>query len=260
MTMLKPRKRFGQHFLCDAMVIEKIIHALQPHKADHLLEIGPGQGALTIPLLRRHLKLDVIEIDNDLVAELKLRSHDNPNLIIHHQDALTFDFSVIPIEKLPMRIVGNLPYNISTPLLFHLLAHAVYIQDMLFMLQKEVAERLAAPPHSATYGRLSIMMQYHCEIELLFNVAPNAFFPPPKVQSSILRLVPHSAYPCKAGNYTFFSELVKTAFNQRRKTLRNSLKSLVSDAVWDRVAISPNLRAQDLSVADFVNLSNAMQE
>lgn len=256
--MAIPRKRFGQHFLSDQAIITRIIRALNPNPHDHLVEIGPGQGALTIPLLRQKFQLDVIEIDRDCIAELHLRSRNSPRLHIHEQDVLTVDFSTLQRGQTPLRVFGNLPYNISTPLLFHLLKYAKHIQDMLFMLQKEVAERIAAKPHSGEYGRLSVMIQYHCAVALLFNVPPKAFYPPPKVQSSIIHLLPYHTYPHEARDYDLFAILVREAFNQRRKTLRNSLKQFVSDEVWAQLNISAQARAEELAVADFVAIANAL--
>lgn len=255
--MTTPRKRFGQHFLCDQVVIQRILQALQPRAGEHLLEIGPGQGALTIPLLKQGLSLEAIEIDHDCIAELRARSRDTPALHIHAQDVLKMDFA--KLGKAPLRLFGNLPYNISTPLLFHLLKYLPLIKDMVFMLQKEVAERIAAKPDTSDYGRLSVMMQYHCTSELLFNVAPDAFYPPPKVQSSVLRLLPFSECTLRANDYELFAVIVREAFNQRRKTLRNSLKQWLSDSIWEQLTISPKARAEELSVADFVTIANTLK-
>lgn len=181
--MHTPRKRFGQHFLCDHHVIQHIVSALSPEPNQHLIEIGPGGGALTTPVLKKMKQLEVIELDRDLIVELKERYRQYPDLAIYSADVLEFDFSTIKKDDRLLRIFGNLPYNISTPLIFHLLTYTSIIADMLFMLQKEVAERMAAPTNTENYGRLSVMVQYHCQVELLFDVPPSAFSPPPKVQS-----------------------------------------------------------------------------
>lgn len=255
-----PRKRFGQHFLCDQVIIERIIDALKIKKHDHLIEIGPGQGALTIPILNKIAELEVIEFDRDLPSVLKARSHNSARLHIYLADALAMDYASLKKDTRPLRIFGNLPYNISTPLIFHLLNYADIISDMLFMLQKEVALRLAASANEEEYGRLSVMVQYHCDANVLFAVPPAAFYPPPKVQSSMVQLVPYQQLPYSAKNYPLFAEIVKQAFNQRRKTLRNSLQKIVNDQHWEQIATSPKLRAENLSVMDFVAISNVVAE
>lgn len=256
--MHRPRKRFGQHFLSDQNIIHRIVAALNPKRNEHLIEIGPGQGAITLPILKQIQHLEVIELDRDLIPELQVRCRNAGELKIYSQDALEFDFAKIKTDARLLRIFGNLPYNISTPLIFHLISFSTLIHDMLFMLQKEVAERLAAKENSDDYGRLSVMVQYHCRVELLFNVPADAFFPPPKVESAIVRLLPHQTYPHLAQDYDLFANLVKQAFGQRRKTLRNSLRNLVSDEIWERVGISSKERPEDLSVKQFVDLSNAL--
>ena len=255
--MNKPRKRFGQHFLVDQQVIGNIVAAIHPQPTDQMVEIGPGRGALTLPLLKHLDNLAVVEFDRDLIPVLEKIS---PKLCIHAADALTFDFNQCRKDagKL-LRVVGNLPYNISTPLIFHLLGFAPIIRDMVFMLQKEVAERLAAAVNSNAYGRLSIMSQYFCTAEILFEVGADAFNPPPKVESSIIQLIPHQNLPFKAINFANFDLIVKTAFNQRRKTLSNSLKALVPNDVWNKVNIDPKLRPECLSIAEFVQLSNILE-
>jgi len=254
--MHTPRKRFGQHFLCDQNVIQNIVAAIQPKPDDRLVEIGPGQGALTFPLLQQCQVLDAVELDRDLIAYLEQRAQPIGELIIHQSDVLDFDFSKLYKKGHPLRVVGNLPYNISTPLIFHLLSYADLISDMVFMLQKEVAERLAAPAGSPHIGRLSIMVQYYCEVEVLFDVAPDAFYPPPKVDSSILQLKPHKGKPYVAKNTKLFADIVKQAFGQRRKTLRKSLKDLISPQVWAQSNISSDLRPETLGVKEFVALAN----
>lgn len=252
-----PRKRFGQHFLHDQSVIHRIITALNPKPNDHLVEIGPGEGALTFPLLKCVPSLDAIEFDRDLIVLLHT-SADQTHLNLIQADALNFDFAQLKNDERPLRMIGNLPYNISTPLIFHLLTFKNVISDMLFMLQKEVAERLAAAPRSSSYGRLSVMVQYHCVVMVLFDVSPRSFSPPPKVQSSIVKLIPHQHYPYLAKDELLFAEVVRRAFNHRRKTLRNSLKGLVSDDIWQALSIHSDLRPETLSIENFVSISNAL--
>ena len=181
-----PRKRFGQHFLSDQGIIQRIVAALAPRPGEHLVEIGPGQGAITLPILKLVKQFDVVELDRDLIPQLQERCAHAGKLQIHSADALEFDFSSLKNDARLLRVFGNLPYNISTPLIFHLLDFAPVIADMLFMLQREVAERLAAETASEHYGRLSVMVQYHCQVDLLFDVPPEAFYPPPQVTSSII--------------------------------------------------------------------------
>lgn len=254
-----PRKRFGQHFLCDQEVIQRIIAALNPKRSEHLIEIGPGQGALTLPILKQVGSLEAIEFDRDLIPELNERCEKMGSLQIYSQDALTFDFASVKKDDRSLRVFGNLPYNISTPLIFHLLNFSSLMSDMLFMLQKEVAERMAAHANEKNYGRLSVMVQYHCAVELLFTISPHAFFPPPQVQSSMVRLLPYHDAQHKAHDYELFALLVKQAFGQRRKTLRNSLKGIIDDDVWASLPIRSDLRPENLSVKDFVELSNAFK-
>jgi len=252
-----PRKRFGQHFLHDKSVIERIIAVIAPKTEDHLVEIGPGQGALTVHLLAALPQLEVIEIDRDLIPALELRCQHKGRLIVYEADALTFDFQrLIETQDSRLRLVGNLPYNISTPLIFHLLKYASHIQDMHFMLQKEVVDRMAAMPGHADYGRLSIMVQYHCQVTQLFDVSRTAFYPPPQVESSIVRLAPYQQIAERAADYRHFEMVVREAFSHRRKTLKNSLKNLVSAQIWHALAIDPLLRPEQVPVRDFVKISN----
>lgn len=250
-----PRKRFGQHFLHDGHIIQKIVDAIAPQKEDHLVEIGPGLGALTHALLPHVTTMDAVEIDRDIIPKLKDSSKQYGQLVIHEHDALTFAFSSLG-KDYPLRIVGNLPYNISTPLIFHLLEQLHCIKDMHFMLQKEVVDRLSAQPGSKNYGRLSVMVQYFCVVKKLFNVAPGAFTPPPQVDSAIVRLIPHKDLPHVATNLSTLRKIVTTAFGQRRKTLRKSLSGLITPDQWVALNINPQLRPEQLSVADFVLISN----
>lgn len=256
--MHTPRKRFGQHFLHDQEMISRIVAAIAPKDTEHLVEIGPGQGALTLPVLKLIQHMDAVELDRDLVPVLAQRALGVGDLQIHQHDVLNFDFASLQADARPLRVFGNLPYNISSPLIFHLLEYAAIISDMTFMLQKEVAERMAAAVDTREYGRLSVMVQYHCQVDLLFHVPPESFTPPPKVDSSIIRLVPYKQYPVRAKDDECFARVVKQAFSQRRKTLRNSMKTLVGDEFWARVSVSSQARAEDLTVKDFVELSDAM--
>ena len=250
------RKRFGQHFLHDKMIIQRIVDAIMPAPDQHIVEIGPGQGAMTLPVLKKAGRLDVIELDRDLIPGLKNRCKEKGELIIHQADALSFDYNQLISDDKPLRLIGNLPYNISTPLIFHLLTFASHIRDMHFMLQKEVVDRMAARAGTSAYGRLSIMVQYHCRVDALFNVGPDAFDPPPRVDSSIVKLVPHREFPYVARDYKNFAHLVKTAFSHRRKTLRNCLRDIVTDEAWESVHIDSQLRPEQLSLGDYVKLSN----
>jgi 16S rRNA (adenine1518-N6/adenine1519-N6)-dimethyltransferase len=255
-----PRKRFGQNFLHDHNIIYSILSSIQAKPDEHWVEIGPGQGALTGPLLKLGLRLDVIELDRDLVALLKDKFRQQDHLQIHSADALKFDFSALAKDNEKLRIIGNLPYNISTPLMFHLLDNASCIEDMHFMLQKEVVDRICAAPGSKKYGRLSVMMQYYCATELLFDVPPESFDPVPKVMSAIIRLVPHQQPPVEVNDIAKLNKVVTQAFSQRRKTLRNSLKKLIDEDIIMALDIDPALRAEELSLNDFAKLSNLLQE
>jgi 16S rRNA (adenine1518-N6/adenine1519-N6)-dimethyltransferase len=251
-----PRKRFGQNFLRDQHVIDRIITVIHPKAGGFYLEIGPGLGALTQPLLKILGKLQVVELDRDIIPPLIESCKNLGSLTVHEADALKFDFHpcVPPGEKL--HVIGNLPYNISTPILFHLFTQLDCISDMHFMLQKEVVDRMVAPPGNKQYGRLSVMVQYYCQVNSLFDVPPASFYPAPKVNSSIIRLVPYAEPPFPAKNKQFLDEIVREAFNQRRKTLRNSLKAYFNDEQFALAGINPDLRAEMLSVEDFVRLSN----
>lgn len=258
MSEHRARKRFGQHFLSDAGIIDRLVRSVAPAAGQTLVEIGPGQGALTFPLLDEVEHLQVVELDRDLIDLLRRRVAPE-RLTIHQSDALRFDFAALASEG-PLRVVGNLPYNISTPLIFHLLAQAGAIRDMTFMLQKEVVERLTAEPGSKDYGRLSVMVQYHCQADYLFFVPPSAFQPPPKVDSAVVRLTPYPTPPWPARDPAWLARLVTQAFSQRRKAIRNSLKRLVDPQTLAGVGIDPGLRPDHVSVANYVALANATQE
>lgn len=253
----KHKKQFGQNFLNNPQIIRQIVASIRPQADDHLVEIGPGEAALTAPLLEVVGKMDIIEIDNDLIAPLTKKFGSNPAFHLHHTDALSFDYATLLGEnEETVRVVGNLPYNISSPLLFHLLEYAAHIKDMHFMLQKEVVDRICAAPGSKTFGRLSVMMQYACETEYLFTVGPENFTPPPKVDSAIVRLLPYRQKPFVAVSENDFAELVKQAFSQKRKTLRNTLKGWLDAEAIESLGIDPGDRAESLGVAQFVALAN----
>lgn len=256
--MPTPNKQLGQHFLSDQGVIQHIVCVLDPRPGEHLVEIGPGQGAITLPVLKLAHELDAIEFDRGLIPELCYRSERAGQLNIYNKDVLKFDFAQLRQDERLLRVFGNLPYNISTPLLFHVIDYASIIKDMTFMLQKEVGHRLAATPSSDSYGRLSVMVQYHCQVECLFDISPAAFYPPPQVQSTMVRLIPYRTLPFPAKNYKLFESIVRDAFGQRRKTLRNSLKKIVPDGVWQQLAIDPALRPENLGVEAFVTISNTL--
>jgi len=248
------RKRFGQHFLVDRHAIERIVAALDPKADDNVVEIGPGQGALTGPLLERVKHLTVIEIDRDLAARLAAE-HPAERLKLYNADALAFDFGSLGPD---LRVIGNLPYNISSPLLFHLAQYDATVRDITVMLQKEVVERMAAAPATREYGRLSVMLQARFRIERLFRVSAGAFRPAPKVDSAVVRLTPLREARPSLADEALFARIVTAAFGQRRKTLRNALKMLASEADLERVGIAPGARGETLSVADFVRLANAL--
>lgn len=254
MDNYKTKKRFGQHFLSDFSVIQKLIYEINPNTNDSIVEIGPGLGALTFPLLEKLNNLNVVEIDRDVIARLTKRN--DPKLTIHGVDALKFDFASLMDKNKPLRIVGNLPYNISTPLIFHLLNFKNNINDMHFMLQNEVVKRITAEPNTKTYGRLTVMVQYHCKTDYLFFVGPESFDPPPKVDSAIVRLTPWKNKNLIADDENHLSELVAQAFSMRRKTLRNNLKKIISSENIEKLGIDPSKRAENLLVSDFVKLSN----
>jgi len=249
----RPRKRFGQHFLRDAEVIRRIVDAIAPRAGETIIEIGPGEGAITAPLLARAAALQAIEIDRDLAASLVERH--GAALPVHVADALAFDFGALPPGT---RIVGNLPYNISTPLLFHLACWAGHLGDMHFMLQREVVERMVARPSTPAYGRLTVMLQVRYGMEMLFGVPADAFTPPPKVESAIVRMAPLAEAVRPKVDVKVFEDVVRRAFSARRKTLRNALK--LEDAALAELGLDPRLRPENLSPADYVRVAAHMVE
>ena len=267
----KAKKRFGQNFLVDEQIIADIIAAIRPEPDDNMVEIGPGLGALTRPLLKRLNHLHVVEIDRDIIARLESDyPQENPpnpplqrggtsksKLTIHAGDALEFDLATLPA---PLRIVGNLPYNISSPLLFHFAAYAGRIRDMHFMLQNEVVERMVAAPSTPAYGRLSVMLQYRFHMEKLLDVPPESFRPAPKVDSAIVRMIPLPASEIIVHNEKLYAAIVRTAFGQRRKTLRNTLRSYLGEADFAQLGIDAQLRAENLSVTEFARMANYLDE
>lgn len=253
-TTHRPRKRFGQHFLHDTRTIARIVSVIAPEKGDRLVEIGPGLGALTLPLLERHGRLEVVELDRDLIPLLVTRCREAGELIVHQGDALRFDFGALA-GNARLRLVGNLPYNISTPLLFHLLDYAAVIEDMYFMLQKEVVDRMAATAGDRAYGRLSVMLAARCAVEPQFVIGPGAFTPPPKVDSAVVRLVPHRVPPFDTGGDDAFARLVNQAFSMRRKTLRNALKGLVSPEGIAAAGLDPGARPESVRPEGFGKLA-----
>ncbi len=253
MSKHRPRKRFGQHFLTDPGIIDDIVNAIAPGSDDIVVEIGPGLGAITSPLAARAGRLHAIELDRELAAKLRSQFDNEPHVTIHEADALTFDFAALGDS---LRIVGNLPYNISTPLLFHLLELRDCIHDMHFMLQKEVVARMAAGPGGKTYGRLSIMLGCYLDIEALFTVDRLAFTPPPEVTSAMVRLRPLPADTCKIDDHALLGRIVAAAFGKRRKTLRNALKNVVDEADLTAAGIDTSLRPEQIPVSEYVALSN----
>lgn len=255
MTQHRARKRFGQHFLTDPLVLDAMVNAIAPQSSDHLVEIGPGLAALTQHLVHAVKRFDAIEIDRDLVKHLETRFAAVAHFHLHCQDVLQFPWNELQQGQL-LRVVGNLPYNISTPLMFRLFDFATLVQDMYFLLQREVAERIAAVPSTKQYGRLSIMAQYFCEATVLFTVPASAFQPPPKVESAFIRLIPRPLSALNAADPVHLRQLVTAVFNHRRKTVGNCLKTLMTTDTMATLAIDPTLRPENLSVADYVRISN----
>lgn len=256
MLPLRARKRFGQHFLHENFVIDRMVAAIAPEKTDHMIEIGPGLGALTERLLPSLKHLTVIELDKDLIPLLEEKCAALGKLTIYQGDVLKVDFHTLSKTKQAWRLVGNLPYNISTPLLFHCLEQAPLIQDMHFMLQKEVVDRISAHPGESNYGRLSVMIQYYCQVKKLFTVKSGAFQPPPKVDSAVIRLIPYQELPYKAHEPLLFAEIVRNAFNHRRKMLRNNLADYLQEQEFEQLQINSTLRPEQLAVSDYVQLAN----
>ena len=254
--MHKARKRFGQNFLVDEQIIADIIAAIHPEPEDNMVEIGPGLGALTRPLLKKLNHLHVVEIDRDIIARLE-SDYPKDKLVIHAGDALKFDLAQLPA---PLRIVGNLPYNISSPLLFHFAGYAERIRDMHFMLQNEVVERMVAAPSTPAYGRLSVMLQYRFHMEKLLDVPPESFRPAPKVNSAIVRMIPLPASEIQVQDEKLFAQIVAAAFGQRRKTLRNTLRNYLDEADFAQLGIDAQLRAENLGVKEFAKVANYLNE
>lgn len=260
MTSIRSRKRFGQHFLTDETVLEQLVAAVGIDAQDCFVEIGPGRGALTQYLVAQAQQVDAIEIDHDLYNYLKKHFFQVKNLTIYNQDALKFDWSSLLQLTPGKRLVGNLPYNITTPLLFQLFEWCKYLKDMHFLLQKEVVDRLTATPGSTEYSRLTVMAQYYAQLTPLLYVDADAFTPKPKVESAFVRILPYSAPPYKARNLDFFAEIVKEAFTHRRKTLANSLRKYITHAQLEQLNIDPSQRPQQLTVENFVKISNILTE
>ncbi len=257
--MARPlRKRFGQHLLNNQITIANIVNVIQPKKEESLVEIGPGRGAITIPILKLVENLHAIEIDQDIAKEVQEECKNIGNLIIHQVDVLNFDFRNIANENKNIRLFGNLPYNISTPLLFHLIEFSDLISDMHFMLQKEVVDRITAPAGHSNYSRLSVMMQSHYKVESLFDISPDQFSPPPKVNSSFMRLMPTHEYQNQIKDKIVFSKLIEAAFQQRRKTIKNSLANIVSEEHLINANIQPSQRPQEISIQQYIKLSNQL--
>ena len=250
------RKRLGQHFLHDHNIIVRIIGAFRPQPEDTVVEIGPGRGVLTRELIPLCREVHAIELDRDLAGQMVREFAHEPRLRVYTADALTFQFYGICPAQDRLRFIGNLPYNISTPILFHVLDQLECVRDMLFMLQKEVVDRMSAGPGNKDYGRLSVMMQWRCRVEKLFDVEPNAFSPPPKVQSSLVKLEPHPRPPVDVTDPQEFARIVRTAFVQRRKTLRNSLSEILAGEDFERLGVDSRRRAETLSLDEFARISN----
>ncbi|MBE1302299.1 MAG: 16S rRNA (adenine(1518)-N(6)/adenine(1519)-N(6))-dimethyltransferase RsmA [Alteromonadaceae bacterium] len=254
------RKRFGQNFLHDKQIIDGIVSAINPKDGENLVEIGPGLGALTEPVCENVSQLTVVELDRDLAKRLHSHPFIQDKLTIIEADALNHDFSELFDGERKLRVFGNLPYNISTPLMFHLFSHINVISDMHFMLQKEVVNRLAAGVGEKNYGRLSIMAQYYCQVMPVLHVPPGAFNPPPKVDSAVVRLIPHATLPVKVDDKHVLDQVVSAAFNQRRKTIRNSLRNHMDEAQLEALGLNPTARAENLSLSDFALIANAITQ
>ncbi len=254
------KKRFGQNFLHDDAIISKIVDAINPEPNENLIEIGPGLGALTEPVIERAGAISVVELDRDLAHRLRHHPFLAPKLTIYETDALKFDFSQLASIDKPLRIFGNLPYNISTPLIFHLLTFNEAVKDMHFMLQKEVVERMAAAPNCKAYGRLSIMTQYQCQVIPVMEIGPEAFNPAPKVDSAIVRLIPHKTIQNPAKDINMLNKVCLAAFNQRRKTIRNSFKKLLTAEQIESLGIDPSIRPDNLSPDQYITIANFLSD
>lgn len=254
----RARKRFGQNFLRDPQVIRRIIDTVNPQAGQLIVEVGPGRGALTAPLAASGAELRLLEIDRDLAAQLQTQYRDCPQIRVHTGDVLKTDLGEVTGGHF-FRLLGNLPYNISTPLIFHVLKWSAQVRDMHFMLQQEVVERMAAPPGGKARGKLSVMVQYHCQVQPLFTVSPEAFSPVPKVHSALVRLVPHQQPPVAVDDLADFGKLVSQAFSMRRKTLRNSLRGLLEAEQIEHAGIDPGARAETLSMEQFAALTALMK-
>lgn len=254
------RKRFGQNFLNDQNVIDNIVAAIDPRDSDHLVEIGPGLGALTEPVAAKIEKMSVVELDRDLAERLEKHPELGKKLTIHQGDALAFDFSALAKPGERLKVFGNLPYNISTPLMFHLFEQADIIENMHFMLQKEVVLRLCASPNTKAYGRLSVMAQYYCKMIPVLEVGPQCFVPPPKVDSAVIRLEPYRELPYPAKDIKQLQHVVTQAFSQRRKTVRNSLKGVLSVEDMAAIGVDSTYRAEQVSLQQFVAIANFISD
>lgn len=252
----RPRKRFGQHFLHDPGVIRRIVDAVDPRAGETVVEIGPGLGAISTEMLERCGRLHVVELDRDVIPELRARCAGLGELVVHEADALRFDYGRLDAPE-GLRLVGNLPYNVSTPLLFHLLDGVSNVRDMTFMLQKEVVDRMVAAPGTRAYGRLTVMLAAKVQVRSLFDVGRGAFNPPPKVESSVCSLRPWAAPPFEVGDPTLFAELVNLAFQRRRKTLRNALRERLTQAMMESAGIDPGARPGTVTPAGYADLTRS---
>ena len=251
------RKRFGQHFLHDRAVIRRIVDAIEPKPDDLIVEIGPGRGALTFPLLASGCELHVVEIDRDLAARLRARAPHGSNLVVHQADVLKLDLTGLAPPSRPLRVTGNLPYNISTPLVFRLLAVLPRIRDMHLMLQREVVDRMVSPPGARAYGRLSVMVQIDCEVERVLQVGSGAFAPPPRVESAVVRLRPRPRAALDPAGRDRFETIVRSCFSRRRKTLRNALRGVCDERAITASGLDPQVRPEMLTIDEFVGLVHA---
>jgi len=256
----KARKRFGQNFLTDEDIIERIVRAIAPKEGDNILEIGPGLGAITEPVAERTDKLNVVELDKDLAERLQTHPFIGKKLNIYQADALQFDFSQVVRDDKPLKVFGNLPYNISTPLLFHLYEFLDHIENMHFMLQKEVVNRMCAVPNTKAFGRLSVMTQYYCRTVPVTDVPPSSFVPPPKVDSAVIRLIPKAREERTQVSPKVLNQVCLEAFNQRRKTLRNSLQNVISSEQLEALGIDSGKRAENLTLAQFIAIAKWLEQ